>query len=100
MLLGMSKPNIETDKLMNYIDINRAYSIERSGDEVVVRFSPNAPEQLSHAPDGDPVEHLMYGKENNGRIYFYSFVTRSGLGETKTELDGEDDPVMLWLQYI
>lgn len=96
----MSKPNIETDRLLNYIDVNRAYTFEKIGDEIVVRFSPNSSEQLSHAPNGEPVEHLMFGKENNGRIYFYRFVTHSDLGETITELDGEDDPVMLWLQYI
>ncbi len=96
----MSQPNIETDRLMKYIDINRAYTLEKSGDEIVLRFSPNSAEQLAHAPDGDPVEHLMYGKEEKGRIYFYTFVTRSSFGETKTDLEGEDDPVMLWLQYI
>lgn len=96
----MSKPNIETDKLLKYIDINRAYTLERDGKKIILRFSPNTPEQLSHAPEGDPVEHIMYGKEENGRIYFDSFVTRSDLGETKTDLDGEDDPVMLWLQFI
>lgn len=95
----MSKPNIETDKLLSHIDINRAYTLERNGSEIVLRFSPNSPEQLAHAPEGE-VEHLMHGKEENGRIYFYKFVTRSSLGETVTELDGEDDPVMLWLQYI
>lgn len=96
----MGKPNIETERLMKYIDINRAYTIEQDGANIILRFSPNSAEQLAHAPGGDPVEHLMFGKEKEGRIYFDSFVTRSSLGETRTELDGEDDPVMLWLQYI
>ncbi len=96
----MNKPNVDKNALLRFIDANRAYSIEWRGDDVVVRFSPNTPEQMSHAPLGEPVEHLMYGKEYDGRIYFFTFVTRSSLGETKTELEDEDDPVMLWLKYI
>lgn len=94
------KPNIDEKKLLEYVDINRSFSIERNGDELILRFSPNSPEQMGHAPNGEPVEHLMYGKVKDGRVYFYLFVTNSSLGETRTELDGEDDPVMEWLKYI
>ena len=33
-------------------------------------------------------------------VYFTEFITRSSLGETRTKLEGKDDPVMEWLKYV
>jgi hypothetical protein len=42
----------------------------------------------------------MKGIKEDGKIYFLSFRTISSIGETETQLEGEDDPIMLWLQFI
>lgn len=93
-------PSIEADKLRNYIGQNNSYWIEENGDGIEVHFSPEFPEAMSHLPDGKSVEHIMYGQEKNGRIYFTKFKTISSFGETSSELQGEDDPIMEWLKYI
>lgn len=93
-------PSIESDKLKEYIGQNNSYWIEESGEDVEVHFSPEFPEAMSHLPDGKSVEHIMYGKEHDGRIYFHLFKTISSIGETSSELEGEDDPIMEWLKYI
>jgi hypothetical protein len=61
---------------------------------------PSFPEALNHLPNGEEVEHIMSGFIENERIYFTRFVTRSSFGETVTELHGEDDPMMLWLNFV
>ncbi len=94
------KPHIETERLKRYVDLNRAYSLSISNHSVALRFSPDSPEAMMHFPNGEPVEHIMEGVEEDGKIFFTRFITRSSLGETVTVLDGEDDPVMLWLQFI
>lgn len=94
------KPSIEFEKLKNYVESNTSYSLNKNGSEIELRFSPEFPEALGHLPNGEAVEHVMYGKVENERIYFYRFTTISSFGETSTELDGEDDPVMEWLKYI
>lgn len=93
-------PSIEAAKLRNYIGENNSYWIEQVNDEVEVHFSPEFPEASSHLPDGKSVEHVMYGKELDGRIYFHLFKTISSFGETSSELLDEDDPIMEWLKYI
>ncbi|GGM71517.1 hypothetical protein GCM10007108_07020 [Thermogymnomonas acidicola] len=94
------KPSIELQKLRKYVMANSSYSLEEKGREIVLRFVPNSPEQMAHFPEGQPVEHLMFGYVEGGRVFFYRFTTISSFGETTTELDGEDDPVMEWLKYI
>ncbi|MCL4345233.1 MAG: hypothetical protein M1375_00730 [Candidatus Thermoplasmatota archaeon] len=95
------KPNIREDKLKEYLIQNRSYSLYENDDRSIeLHFSPEMPEAIAHFPNGEPVEHIMYGFIDNGTIYFTKFKTVSSLGETETELEGEDDPVMLWLQFI
>lgn len=93
-------PSIESEKLMRYIEGNGAYSIQKQGNEIEVHYTPDFPEAMGHLPNGESVEHIMSGKEENGRIYFYRFTTISSFGTTSSELDGEDDPIMEWLKYI
>lgn len=93
-------PSIESDKLRAYISDNNSYWIEENNNDIEVHFSPEFPEASSHLPDGKSVEHVMYGKELNGRIYFHLFKTISSFGETSSVLQGEDDPIMEWLKYI
>lgn len=93
-------PSIEAVKLRDYVGQNNSYWLEEHGEDVEVHFSPEFPEAMSHLPDGKSVEHIMYGKQLNGRIYFHLFKTISSLGETSSELEGEDDPIMEWLKYI
>ncbi|MFG1519333.1 MAG: hypothetical protein AAE977_02475 [Thermoplasmataceae archaeon] len=95
-----NKPFISSAKLKQYVSENSSYSLYIKDDQVELRFTPNTPEAMAHFPEGEQVEHVMTGIERNGNIYFYKFITRSSFGETVTDLDGEDDPVMLWLQYI
>ncbi|MCL5441122.1 MAG: hypothetical protein M1468_00465 [Candidatus Thermoplasmatota archaeon] len=94
------KPSIETAKLEDYVRGNNSYYLYREGGKIELHFSPEFPEAIAHLPEGEPVEHIMYGYEEGGRIYFTSFTTKSSFGETTTDLDGEDDPVMEWLKYI
>jgi hypothetical protein len=95
------KPNIKEQKLKEYIIQNRAYALYENGDgSIELHFSPEMPEAVAHFPNGEPVEHIMFGFKEKGTIYFTKFKTVSSLGETETELEGEDDPVMLWLQFI
>ncbi len=93
-------PSIEADKLKNYIGENNSYWIEQEKEDIEVHFSPEFPEASAHLPDGKSVEHVMYGKEIDGRIYFHLFKTISSFGETSSKLEGEDDPIMEWLKYI
>jgi hypothetical protein len=93
-------PSIDRKKLENYVKGNNSYNLFSEGDKIELHFSPEFPEAMAHLPDGEPVEHIMYGFDRDGRIYFTSFKTKSNFGETVTELEGEDDPVMEWLKYI
>ncbi len=93
-------PSIDAKKLRDYVGGNNSYWIEGEGDNFELHFSPEFPEAMGHLPEGQSVEHIMYGRERNGVIYFYRFTTRSAFGETTTDLEGEDDPVMEWLKYI
>lgn len=93
-------PSVETEKLRNFILANSSYTLEEKEDEVEVRFSPDFPEARAHLPDNEPVEHIMLGTKDNGRIYFYRFTTVSSFGETSMELEDEDDAIMEWLKYI
>lgn len=93
-------PSIEKAKLEDYVKGNNSYHLFREGENIELHFSPEFPEAVAHLPDGEPVEHIMCGYEKDNRIYFTSFKTKSNFGETVTELEGEDDPVMEWLKYI
>lgn len=93
-------PSVDESKLRDFIQANGSYTFDDKGDEVEVRFSPDFPEARAHMPDNEPVEHVMYGNRENGRIYFYRFTTFSSFGETSMELEDEDDAVMEWLKYI
>ncbi len=93
-------PSVDEKKLKDFIEANGSYTIDEKGDEVEVRFSPDFPEARAHMPDNEPVEHVMYGNKEDGRIYFYRFTTFSSFGETSMELEDEDDAVMEWLKYI
>ena len=97
----MDKPWVEEKKLKEFIIQNRSYNLFENKDNTVeLRFSPEMPEAQAHLPNGQPVEHIMKGIKENGKIYFLSFKTVSSIGETETQLEGEDDPIMLWLQFI
>ena len=72
-------PSINAEKLYQYISGNNSYWLERDGDTVEVHFSPEFPEAMSHLPEGKSVEHIMYGKEKGGMIYFYRFTTLSSI---------------------
>ena len=97
----IDKPNVEIEKLKEYIMVNRSYWLHENKDGTIeLHFSPQMPEALAHLPDGQPVEHIMAGFIDENKIYFTSVRTISSLGETGTERDGVDDPVMLWLQFI
>ena len=96
-----NKPWVEYEKLKEYILINRSYSLHENGDNTIeLHFSPEMPEALAHLPDGQPVEHIMTGFREGDKIFFTTFRTISSLGETVTQLEGEDDPVMLWLKFM
>jgi|GEM_PF-1421261 hypothetical protein len=96
----MDKPSIDRKKLLSYVDVNRQFSLTINGSKVELHFFPNSPEAVQHFPDGSQVEHIMYGELIGEKIYFLQFVTRSSFGETRTELEGADDPVMEWLKYV
>jgi hypothetical protein len=42
----------------------------------------------------------MTGKLIDGRIYFFRFTTKSSFGETYSDLEGAEDPIMEWLNYV
>ncbi|HLH85613.1 MAG TPA: hypothetical protein VKU79_01965 [Thermoplasmataceae archaeon] len=96
----MRGPSIESAKLREFVKGNNSYWLEEHGDLIEVHFSPEFPEAMSHLPEGKSVEHIMFGREENGRIYFYRFTTISAFGETSTDLHEDDDPIMEWLKYI
>jgi hypothetical protein len=97
----IDKPWVEELKLKQYIIQNRSYYLDEYDDNTVeLRFSPEMPEAQAHMPNGQPVEHIMKGIKEDGKIFFLSFKTVSSFGETETQLEGEDDPIMLWLQFI
>lgn len=93
-------PSVEFDKLRDFILANSSYTLEEKGENVEVHFSPDFPEARAHLPDNQPVEHVMYGERENGKVYFHRFTTFSSFGETSTELEDEDDAIMEWLKYI
>ncbi len=94
------KPSIEEKKLRAYVEVNRSYTLYEKGEDVELHFSPEFPEAMSHLPDGEPVTHIMTGKLIDGRIYFFRFTTKSSFGETFSDLEGSDDPIMEWLNYV
>ncbi len=97
----IDKPWVEEEKLKDFIIQNRSYHLqEKEGDKIELVFYPELPEAQAHLPNGQPVEHIMKGIKEEGKIYFLSFKTISSFGETETELEGEDDPIRLWLQFI
>ncbi len=93
------KPNITLEKLQNYVMENSSYRLYIHGSKFDLHFIPNTPEAEAHFPDGESVEHVMYGYIDNGIAYFTKFVTTSSLGQTEINI-GDDDPVMEWLKYI
>ncbi len=97
----MNKPWVEEAKLKDYIIQNRSYHLfEHDDNTIELIFYPEMPEAQAHLPNGQPVEHIMKGVKERGKIFFLSFKTVSSFGETETQLEGEDDPIMLWLQFI
>lgn len=93
------KPNIDKKELENYVLENSSYKMYEKNGIIELHFIPNTPEAENHFPDGEDVEHIMYGNLKNGRIYFFKFVTVTNLGKTETELL-DDDPIMEWMKYI
>lgn len=93
-------PSVDAEKLKDFVLSNSSYTMEEKGEEVEIHFSPDFPEAQAHMPNNEPVEHVMYGNRENGKIYFYRFTTYSSFGETSMELEDEDDAVMEWLKYI
>ncbi|WP_393971600.1 hypothetical protein OXIME_000167 [Oxyplasma meridianum] len=93
-------PSIDAKKLRDYVAETNSYTLYEHDGLVELRFSPEFPEAMGHLPEGQSVEHIMLGKEENGRISFYRFITRSAFGETSSEMSDEDDPIMEWLKYI
>lgn len=93
-------PSVKLEKLRDLTDSNYSYTMTVTGDKVELRFTPDFPEAIPHKPNGEEVEHIMYGNIYGDRVFFYRFTTRSSFGETVTDLHGEDDPVMLWLRFI
>ncbi|MHB8360526.1 MAG: hypothetical protein ACYDAO_01065 [Thermoplasmataceae archaeon] len=98
--MNLDKPSIDVKKLKGYVDMNRSYTLIENGEDVELHFSPEFPEAMSHLPDGEPVTHIMTGKLIEERVYFLRFTTRSAFGETFSDLEGSDDPIMEWLNYI
>ncbi len=93
-------PSTGLAKLKELAGSNYSYTLIVNGNEVTLRFTPDFPEANSHKPNGEEVEHVMYGTLIDDRVFFSRFVTRSSFGETSTKLEGKDDPVMLWLNFI
>ncbi|MEM0139685.1 MAG: hypothetical protein QXZ44_03635 [Ferroplasma sp.] len=93
------QPNIEIDELKKYAMENPSYRLYVNGDRFELHFTPNTPEAESHFPNGESVEHIMYGIIKDNVAYFEEFVTVSAFGETKTIIR-DDDPIMEWLKYI
>ncbi|KJE49913.1 MULTISPECIES: hypothetical protein [Acidiplasma] len=93
------QPQIEIEKLKNYVMENPSFRIYINGNSVELHFIPNTPEASMHFPDGVQVEHIMYGNIEDGNVVFYKFVTISSRGKTETEIL-DDDPVMEWMKYI
>jgi hypothetical protein len=93
------KPHINLEKLKNYVMENSSYRIYTQGDNFELHFIPNTPEAEAHFPEGEGVEHVMYGYINDGIAYFTKFVTTSAFGRTEINII-DDDPVMEWLKYI
>ncbi len=93
------KPHINRDKLEEYVLENPSFKLYEKDEFIELHFFPNAPEAQAHFPDGQPVEHIMYGEIIDDDIYFYKFETNSSLGKTETEIL-DDDPIMEWLKYI
>ncbi|MCL4335909.1 MAG: hypothetical protein M1393_04550 [Candidatus Thermoplasmatota archaeon] len=93
-------PSIEAKKLREYVGLNNSYWLYEHDNILELHFSPEFPEATSHLPEGKSVEHIMYGVEKDGKIYFNRFTTRSAFGETTSSLEDEDDPIMEWLKYI
>ena len=96
----MDLPSISRKRLLTYVDINRQFTLSIKEENVELHFFPNTPEAIQHFPGGGEVEHIMLGILKDDIIYFTEFITRSSLGETRTKLEGKDDPVMEWLKYV
>ncbi len=93
------RPNIEKKKLENYVLENSSYKLYEKNGIMELHFVPNTPEAEAHFPDGESVEHVMYGDLKGDKIYFFKFVTITNFGKTETELL-DDDPIMEWMKYI
>ena len=93
------KPNINFETLKNYVMENSSYRLYSDGDKFDLHFVPNAPEAEAHFPEGESVEHVMYGYIEDGVAYFTKFLTISAFGKTEMDMI-DDDPVMEWLKYI
>ncbi len=93
------KPNINFEKLKTYVLENSSYKLYTEETNFELHFIPNAPEAEAHFPDGESVEHVMYGYIDNDIAYFTKFVTTSAFGKTEINII-DDDPVMEWLKYI
>ncbi len=94
------KPSVEIEKLRLYVIKNSAFSIIEKNDLIELHFIPFLPEQIGHFPNGEQVEHIMYGRILNNKAYFYKFITVSSENKTEIEIEDGDDPVMEWLKYI
>ncbi len=93
------KPSIEKKKLEDYVLENPSYKMYEKNGTVELHFVPNTPEAEAHFPDGEDVEHVMYGDLSGDKIYFSKFVTITNFGKTETDLL-DDDPIMEWMKYI
>ncbi|KJE48594.1 MULTISPECIES: hypothetical protein [Acidiplasma] len=98
--MDIDKPSIEIEKLKKYVSENSGFDIIEKGNILELHFIPFMPEAVEHFPDGKQVEHIMYGEEIEGYVYFYKFVIVSEDDKTEISIDGRYDPVMEWLNYI
>ncbi len=93
-------PSVRLSKLEELVNSNHSYTMRRDKDSLELHFTPDFPEAIPHKPNGEEVEHVMYGTLIGQEVFFFRFVTRSSFGETSTDLHGHDDPVMLWLSFL
>lgn len=93
-------PSVQLSKLEELVNSNHSYTMSRNKNSIELHFTPDFPEAIPHKPNGEEVEHVMYGTLIAHEVFFFRFVTRSSFGETSTDLHGHDDPVMLWLSFL
>ncbi len=98
--MDTDKPSIEIEKLKKYVHEYSAFQIIEDKNLMELHFIPFMPEAVEHFPDGKQVEHIMYGKEINGFVYFYKFIIVSDDNTEEIKIEGKSDPVMEWLNYI